>query len=301
MLRVPVTLDKVRVSRQRTLPNGTGFRKAHRARSRSHPSQSQRFRLNSHTCFEGPFGEVIRATGPMAKANPFRFSTKYQDDETDLLYYGYRYYNVATGRWNSRDPIAETGGANLYQFVHNNALDSVDARGLCGCCECAVSISIDIIVPYEKHPIYGFPSSYFEVTIALTYLKSDKPGRAEYQWWENTNLPPGDYTKGGAKPNEWFNVRRIYPPPGNWTTRDTSCDPEVSRLVLDGDMPYQSLDRPKRVLHIKPTVINPPCCGKDYRRVVEATVVQTIDPTANPPVTIQTPDPNPPPMPPSVQ
>ena len=36
----------------------------------------------------GPFGEVIRATGPMAKANPFRFSTKYQDDETDLLYYG---------------------------------------------------------------------------------------------------------------------------------------------------------------------------------------------------------------------
>jgi len=39
----------------------------------------------------GPFGEVIRATGPMAKANPFRFSSKYQDDETDLLYYGYRY------------------------------------------------------------------------------------------------------------------------------------------------------------------------------------------------------------------
>ncbi len=33
----------------------------------------------------GPFGEVIRATGPMAKVNPFRFSTKYQDDETDLV------------------------------------------------------------------------------------------------------------------------------------------------------------------------------------------------------------------------
>jgi hypothetical protein len=30
----------------------------------------------------GPFGELLRATGPMAKANPFRFSTKYQDDET---------------------------------------------------------------------------------------------------------------------------------------------------------------------------------------------------------------------------
>jgi len=51
----------------------------------------------------GPFGEVIRATGPMAKANPFRFSTKFQDDETDLLYYGYQYYNPSTGRWINRN------------------------------------------------------------------------------------------------------------------------------------------------------------------------------------------------------
>ena len=33
----------------------------------------------------GPFGEVIRATGPMAKVNPFRFSTKFDDDETRSL------------------------------------------------------------------------------------------------------------------------------------------------------------------------------------------------------------------------
>ena len=57
----------------------------------------------------GPFGEVIRATGPMAKANPFRFSTKYQDDETDLLYYGGRYLKTTTGGWLSRDPIDEPG------------------------------------------------------------------------------------------------------------------------------------------------------------------------------------------------
>ena len=55
----------------------------------------------------------------MAKANPFRFSTKYQDDETDLLYYGYRYYSANAGRWNSRDPIGESGGKNLYAFVSN--------------------------------------------------------------------------------------------------------------------------------------------------------------------------------------
>ncbi len=78
----------------------------------------------------GPFGEVIRATGPMAEANPFRFSTKYQDDESDLLYYGFRYYNSATGRWLSRDPIAESDGLHLYAFVENNALRNVDGLGL---------------------------------------------------------------------------------------------------------------------------------------------------------------------------
>jgi RHS repeat-associated protein len=78
----------------------------------------------------GPFGEVIRATGSMAFRNPFRFSTKYSDDETDFVYYGYRYYDPSIGRWLSHDPIEETGGANLYGFVHNDPLTKVDALGL---------------------------------------------------------------------------------------------------------------------------------------------------------------------------
>lgn len=82
----------------------------------------------------GPFGEVIRATGPMAKANPLRFSTKYQDDETDLLYYGYRYYSTSTGRWVSRDPVGEKGGRNLMAFVDNNPLSRSDYLGLAASC-----------------------------------------------------------------------------------------------------------------------------------------------------------------------
>ena len=78
----------------------------------------------------GPFGELLRATGPMARANPFRFSTKYQDDETDLIYYGYRYYDASTGRWPSRDPIEERGGLNLYGFAGNSPLNGVDPFGL---------------------------------------------------------------------------------------------------------------------------------------------------------------------------
>ena len=63
-------------------------------------------------------------------AVPF-LSTKYQDDETGLLYYGYRYYDPITGRWLSRDPIQERGGLNLYNFVGNNALNMFDPVGLC--------------------------------------------------------------------------------------------------------------------------------------------------------------------------
>ena len=87
---------------------------------------------NCATYEYGPFGEVIRATGPMAKANPFRFSTKYQDDETDLLYYGYRYYNASTGRWLSRDPMDEEGSLDLYGFADNEPINTVDILGLQG-------------------------------------------------------------------------------------------------------------------------------------------------------------------------
>jgi RHS repeat-associated protein len=106
------------------------FRKTYRSRFDSGYLRYQSIFGNPRTCFEGPFGEVIRATGPMAKANPFRFSTKYQDDETDLLYYDYRYYNASTGRWLSRDPIGEPGGVNLCCMVGNNPVTRFDAQGL---------------------------------------------------------------------------------------------------------------------------------------------------------------------------
>ena len=122
------------------------FRKACRARFRSYHPLNSLLPARARTCFEGPFGEVIRATGPMAKANPFRFSTKYQDDETDLLYYGYRYYSLSMGRWLSRDPIGERGGRNLCGFAGNNAIGNIDALGkLCiSVCDLAKSMRLDI-------------------------------------------------------------------------------------------------------------------------------------------------------------
>jgi RHS repeat-associated protein len=45
-----------------------------------------------------PFGEMLRSEGTYAASNPFRFSTKFADDETGLLYYGHRYYSPSLGR-----------------------------------------------------------------------------------------------------------------------------------------------------------------------------------------------------------
>ncbi len=63
------------------------------------------------------FGNTISSSGSMASVFPHRFSTKYYDSETDLYYYGYRYYSPSLGRWISRDPIQEDAPAPLRADV----------------------------------------------------------------------------------------------------------------------------------------------------------------------------------------
>lgn len=77
-----------------------------------------------------PFGEAIVSTGPLAKANPFRFSTKHWDDLTGLGYWGYRWYSPGLGRWLCRDPINEYTGVVLYLMVKNDPIDCIDILGL---------------------------------------------------------------------------------------------------------------------------------------------------------------------------
>jgi RHS repeat-associated protein len=78
----------------------------------------------------GPFGESLRATGPLAGANPIRWSTKVTDDEGGLVYYGYRFYCPSTGRWLSRDPLAEAGEVALYSMVDSDPVNEIDYLGL---------------------------------------------------------------------------------------------------------------------------------------------------------------------------
>ena len=81
-----------------------------------------------------PFGNMLRETvDPLALqtlgGGGFRFSTKYHDQESGLLYYGYRHLNPDTGRWLNRDPIGEGGGENPQAVAGNDLANHIDSLG----------------------------------------------------------------------------------------------------------------------------------------------------------------------------
>lgn len=60
----------------------------------------------------------------------FLFHGQFRDSETGWDNYGYRYYLPWLGRWPSKDPIGERGGANLYKTLGNNSINKTDLLGL---------------------------------------------------------------------------------------------------------------------------------------------------------------------------
>ena len=72
---------------------------------------------------------------PMSGNNPTPHGYKgqwgyYTDGETGLLLLTHRYFDPATGRFLTRDPIGFEGGINLYAYVNNRILDEIDPWGL---------------------------------------------------------------------------------------------------------------------------------------------------------------------------
>ena len=65
-----------------------------------------------------PFGEVTQRGNI---TNPLQWSSEFYDSELGMVYYNFRFYNPVDGRWIARDPIAEKGGKNLYQYIQNKS------------------------------------------------------------------------------------------------------------------------------------------------------------------------------------
>ena len=157
---------------------------------------------------------MIHSSGPYKDANPFRFSTKWFDAQTDLGYWGYRYYSPRLGRWISRDPIGEMSGVNLFAYALNSPFSLVDPIGLSvvGLCECADLIeeagisswSAEYVQEYAGESLYRFSTrnSTYDA-----YLESDTMRLGTDTAREIVHrmlLSPHDFWVEDGKKSSWF-------------------------------------------------------------------------------------------------
>jgi len=76
------------------------------------------------------FGKQTASSGSLT--NPFQFTGRESDSETNLYFLRARYYDPAIGRFLSEDPIGFKGGIDFYRYVRNNPVMHRDPLGLCG-------------------------------------------------------------------------------------------------------------------------------------------------------------------------
>ncbi|XZE36951.1 RHS repeat-associated core domain-containing protein [Pirellulaceae bacterium SH501] len=98
--------------------------------------------VENHIVYDA-FGNVVSETDA-AIAFLYGFTGRERDEESGLNYHRARYYDTATGRWLSNDPIGfAAGDTNIQRYVGNNPVNYVDPSGLVGE-PIEVSISIDV-------------------------------------------------------------------------------------------------------------------------------------------------------------
>lgn len=77
-----------------------------------------------------PYGNQVAGREKGDDSVVLGFSSNYKDPETDLVYFGLRYYIPSVGRWSRRDPIDEDGSLNLNSFVYNSPIEFFDILGM---------------------------------------------------------------------------------------------------------------------------------------------------------------------------
>jgi RHS repeat-associated protein len=153
-----------------------------------------------------------------------------------VTYYGYRYYNPATGRWPSRDPNEEKGGFNLYGFTNNFVTGAVDFLGLLGyyfppgtnpCGNSSSNSSSSPCGISGGFPLWPWPKHCCCVYVECTY-SSSPTSHPLFHWGGPIVTTSHGWTKTCTVISKWERISgacgTIPAGFGNatWTTADTS-------------------------------------------------------------------------------
>ena len=119
---------------------------------------------------------------------------QYADDETELFYNYFRYYDPKTGRYVTSDPLGLADGTNSYNYVHGNPLSKVDPNG---------QFAFLVVNPYT----IGLAINTIGIlaTIAIDISIDDEFNRLK----ENTCNNCSSMSKGGTKNVDNEYVRMI--------------------------------------------------------------------------------------------
>ncbi|MBL9171397.1 MAG: RHS repeat-associated core domain-containing protein [Verrucomicrobiales bacterium] len=102
-----------------------------------------------------PFGAKVETVGIFSGKRGF--TSHFSDGGSGQVLAPLRVYDPTTARWNSRDPLQETEGQNLYSYVRNNPIKLTDRTGLAG--ERSNPVDTWIIETLSPLPIIDGPNA----------------------------------------------------------------------------------------------------------------------------------------------
>jgi RHS repeat-associated protein len=179
--------------------------------------------VTAHAAYSAYGVVAISGTTP---TDPFAYEGEwgyYLDRETGQYLCGARYYDVPTGRWLNRDPIAYAGGINLNGYCHDNPVNNADPTGFCDLPECVVELAqqaaedgLDITetstwesTPAKNwHSHHIFPQQFRDRFAKIGLDNIDRMQWKVPDWWHQAiHKGPG----GGWWNEQWENFFNSFP------------------------------------------------------------------------------------------
>jgi RHS repeat-associated protein len=128
------------------------------------------------------FGKQTASTGSLT--NPFQYTARELDPETNLYYYPARYYDPAAGRFLNEDPRGfNSGDGNFYEYTLDDPINHTDASGM-------QAEPLPVPVPASDPWLPGWFGWLRDLSLGGAGFQTDPWGRLYSPSLDPTNLSP---------------------------------------------------------------------------------------------------------------